>query len=220
MSQLLCTLLGEGPSDDALMAIIEWVLKHPSLGLFPEADVVLQFDNPNRFPRTFSLADRIVESSRDLPCDVLFIHHDADSSTPAVWARAIREAISEARRRADDVPPSVPIVPVREMEVWLLIDEMSIRRVARKPQGRAPLNLPGIHEIERCADPKAVLREALRLASELPRRRWHQVDSIVPRAVADVIENYAPLRQLPAFQAFEAHVRRVIQDQGWPERLG
>jgi hypothetical protein len=33
------------------------------------------------------------------------------------------------------------------------------------------------------------------------------------------MEGFAALRQLPAFQAFEADVRRVIQEQGWPERL-
>jgi hypothetical protein len=46
------------------------------------------------------------------------------------------------------------------------------------------------------------------------------LDPIAPRTVADLISDFTPLRQLPAFQAFEEDVRRVIQDQGWPERLG
>jgi hypothetical protein len=40
-----------------------------------------------------------------------------------------------------------------------------------------------------------------------------------PIRVANNIEDFTPLRQLPAFQAFEEDVRRVIVEQGWPERL-
>jgi hypothetical protein len=45
------------------------------------------------------------------------------------------------------------------------------------------------------------------------------MDDVRPSDVATVMQRFDVLRQLPAFQAFESDVQRVIQEQGWPERL-
>jgi hypothetical protein len=113
----------------------------------------------------------------------------------------------------------IPVVPVRETEAWLLCDEMAIRSGARNPNGRVHLALPRPNRVESIADPKRLLTDLLRTASEL---RGRHLDRLVidPVAVAVRITDFSPLRQLPAFQAFEEDVRQVIQDQGWPERLG
>jgi hypothetical protein len=73
--------------------------------------------------------------------------------------------------------------------------------------------------LERLPDPKGALTALMLAATGLSshRRRRFDIDTI---AVAEATESFAPLRQLPAFQAFEDEVRRVIAEQGWPERLG
>jgi hypothetical protein len=219
MPQLLFTLIGEGPSDDALIPIVQWVLESPTLGLLPSVDIVSRFVSPEDAADVGGLVERMIVDVEDFPCSLLFVHHDADGPTHTIWADAIREASLQARHRYVSLPPCLPVVPVPEMEAWLLIDEMAIRRAARNPHGTARLNLPRTREIEACLDPKEVLREALRTASGLTRRRWAQVDIIRPRTVADRVHDFSLLRQLAAFQAFEADVRRVVVEQKWPERL-
>jgi hypothetical protein len=220
MSELRFTLIGEGPTDDALMPIIVWLLEEPSLGLLPDVEITPRFVDRGQFPGGYGLDDRIVEALRDIPSDLIFVHHDADGPTHVAQVQEIKSAVLSAEHRTAGMPPAVPVVPVREMEAWLLIDESAVRQVARNPGGRAPLRLPHVRAIEACQDPKGTLRDTLRIASGLPRRRWHQIDRVRPRAVADAIGSFIILRQLPAFQAFEKDVRDVIQDQGWPERLG
>jgi hypothetical protein len=98
-------------------------------------------------------------------------------------------------------------------EAWLLIDEHSIRRAAGRPTGRTPLNLPPLPrlELEEEADPKAVLHQALRDASELRGRRLHELP-VAQRVhrVAELTADYSVLRSLPAFQAFERDVRTAL----------
>jgi len=219
MADLRFTLIGEGPTDDALVPIIVWLLEHPSLALLPDADVASHFIDREQFTDLNDLGDVITATLYDFPSDLIFIHHDADSPTHVARSRDVRVAVSNAQQRTLGLPPMVPVVPVRETEAWLLIDETAIRQAARNPRGRGSLGLPPVHEIESCRDPKATLRQALRLASGLSRRRWNSIDGIRPRTVADLSGDFTPLRQLPAFQAFETDVRRVIAEQGWPERL-
>lgn len=219
MPELRFTLIGEGPTDDALMPIIVWLLEDPALGLLPDVEITPRFIDHDQFPGGYGTDDRIVEVLRDIPSDLIFIHHDADGPTHVVREREIRNAILGAELRTTGLPPTIPIVPVRETEAWLLVDASAVRRVARNPGGRVHLGLPHVHAVEACQDPKAVLRAALRIASGLPRRRWRQVDAIRPRAIADLIRDFSPLRQLTAFQAFEDDVRQVIKEQRWPERL-
>jgi hypothetical protein len=220
MPELRFALLGEGNSDDALLPLIQWTLEQPPMGLLPSVDIVPIWIDRHLLSDADSEAETIAEGLDLFPCNLLFIHRDADDSDRTGRAREIESVISTARLHGTDFPPSVPVVPVRALEAWFLIDESAIRRAANRPRGRIPLRLPRGRQIEAILDPKDALRQALRSASEKPRRRWPEVDRIRPRAVADQIRDFAPLRQLPAFQAFEADVRRVIAEQGWPERLG
>jgi len=219
MPQLLVTLVGEGTSDEALLPIIEWTLKNPALGLLPDVELLLRFVGPDDTPGMYDVIERALATVAELPCDLLFIHHDADGPTHVRWSEIMRAAVLDARRRGNDVPPTVPVVPVREMEAWLLLDEAAIREAAGAPDGTMPLSLPRAAEIEAAPDPKAILRRALRTASGLSQRRWPQIDAIRPDTIVGIMSSFEHLRALPAFQAFEVDVRRVIAELGWPERL-
>lgn len=220
MPQLLFTLVGEGPSDDALVPIVEWTLSNPELGLLPDVEFVSQFVGPAQTPGVFDVVDRAIACLADYPCDLLFIHHDADAPTASRWAEQISAGIINARQRGHHLPAAIAVVPVRETEAWLLIDAQAIRVAAGVPGGTANLELPRGRAIERCPDPKFVLQQALQRARGLPGRRYRRVDGVLPLEVARRIQDFSALRQLPAFQAFEADVRRVIAEQGWPGRLG
>lgn len=89
------------------------------------------------------------------------------------------------------------------MEAWLLLDESAIRRAAGNPAGRSPLRLPAAKNVEDVPDPKTLLYDCLRDATELPPRRLRNFNpGKAVHRVSAYMDNFEPLLQLPAFRAF------------------
>ncbi len=70
MADLRFTLIGEGPTDDALVPIIVWLLEHPSLALLPDADVASHFIDREQFTDLNDLGDVITATLYDFPSDL------------------------------------------------------------------------------------------------------------------------------------------------------
>jgi len=193
------TLLGDGASDRCLVPVINWALRQiPNLPLGFTAQVA---DLREKKPRVTGLSQRIKEAWRLFPCEVLFVHRDAEGM--ALSGRL--KEVEEAAREMKDLR-YVPLVPVRMTEAWLLIDEKAIRQAADNPNGTERLELPPIQKLESLPDPKQWLHEALVLASEKKGRRLQQFKRDLPsriHRVAALIDDFSPLRRLPAFQQFE-----------------
>ncbi len=101
-------------------------------------------------------------------------------------------------------------------EAWLLFDEAALRTAAGNPRGRQPLALPRTADLEDLPDPKRILHDLIREASGLHGRRRKRVPvSFYAGRVAELIEDFAPLRVLSAFQALEADIVEVIAAEGW-----
>ena len=94
--------------------------------------------------------------------------------------------------------------------------DAAIRRAAGNPHGRIALAVPSGDRAEGIPHPKGTLHELLRSASELPARRLRRfpIHERVHR-VAELIEDFSPLRQLPAFAALEKELQEVIKNAGW-----
>ena len=217
MIELRFTFVGEGPSDAALVPILQWLLRQKLPAVTPRGGPP-NFRQLRRPPR--NLVERIGMAITLAPCDLLFVHRDADSAGFVARTRAIRGALEAASTTNSAFPSAVPVVPVRMLEAWLLFREFefALRCAADHAGGRNPLTLPPVPRIERLRDPKQTLRELLRQASGLSGRHLDRVH-VDPVDVVSWISDFSPLRQLPAFQALEADVERVIQEQGWPGTL-
>jgi hypothetical protein len=100
-------------------------------------------------------------------------------------------------------------------EAWLLLDEASIRVASGNPRGRQPLNLPARHSIERVADPKEILFEALRIASEQTGRKLRNLRVDERRHRVAELMDCGRLRHLPAFQILENELRLTLTANGW-----
>jgi len=101
-------------------------------------------------------------------------------------------------------------------EAWLLFDEPAIRTAAGNPNGRDHLDLPRLQHLEGLPDPKEVLYELLRTASGLSGRRRKKLPvSQLAQRVSDFIDDFAPLRTLPAFTALEVEIRKTVEIRGW-----
>jgi hypothetical protein len=203
------TLVTDGSSDLSLLQdIIHWVIRHAAeCGLQLEAQYA-DFRSLHKPPET--LSDRLREAVRIFPCDILFVHRDAERQTRESRVVEIAEALHDAG--IDEI--NVPVVPVRMTEAWLLISEPAIRRAAGNPNGRSPLDMPKLNGLEGLTDPKDMLHSLLVAASEKHGRRlkafrrdinWHV------HRVADYIDDYSQLECLPAFQIFEELTRKAVQ---------
>jgi hypothetical protein len=201
------TLLSEGSSDQALLPILSFVLRERGAETVePQwADIGRLREPPQTLP------DRIRTAVDLYPCDLLFVHRDADR----VGHDSRKEEITRGLDEAEIDVASVCVVPVRMTETWLLIDEYAIRAAAGQPRGRVVLNLPQLRRLEEEAYPKAALHQALRDASELRGRRLRDfpVKQRV-RRVAELIGDYGALRGLSAFRALEQEVRTALDQLG------
>ena len=109
--------------------------------------------------------------------------------------------------------PVVPVVPIRMTEAWLLLDEEAIRKVAERPNGRTPLDLPKPHEVESIADPKRRLKETLLLASQTSGRRHQQFARDFSRHRALLLQRLDPsgaVSQLSAWRRLQSDVERAV----------
>jgi hypothetical protein len=148
------------------------------------------------------------------PCEVLFVHRDAEAQPLEGRLHQIREAVDILRGEVE-LPPHVCVVPVRMTEAWLLQSESAIRSAADNPNGRNALSLPPLRSIETLTDPKAVLHQLLVEASGLgPRRRRALNPQQLAYRIADLIDDFSALDQLPAFTRFNSELSRVLEQAG------
>ena len=151
-------------------------------------------------PARAGLTERVRCALELFPADLLFVHRDADREPTATRRDEIRKAVEIATPNQ----ATVPVVPVRMTEAWLLIDEPAIRSAAGNPRGTMALDLPKLGAIEGIADPKNILCVALRTACALRGRRLARFDATkAVGLVAERITDFRPLQRLSAFKEFE-----------------
>jgi hypothetical protein len=160
-----------------------------------------------------NLAEKILKAAELYPCDLLFIHRDADRQPPDMRYREIDAAVDEAWAQQSRLP-AVCVVPVRMSEAWLLFDEPAIRQAASNPRGKIPLTILTGARVEQCPDPKDLLLQNLRDASETSGRRLKQFRQQETQAVHRVVANirdFSPLRQIPAFARLEHDLKECVE---------
>jgi hypothetical protein len=206
------TLLTDGPADKALIPILTWLL-HQHL---PNCAVQASWADLGRVPKLpKTLHEKIQISVRLYPCNLIFVHRDAERLSLLDRKVEVDAAVNRACATAV-IPPAIAVVPVRMTETWLLLDAQAIREAAGNPNGSVPLNLPQPQDLENVSRPETMLHNLILTATELGahRRRQFEVNRAVKR-ISDCVEDFAPLRALPAFSALEQKVIETIRQQGW-----
>jgi hypothetical protein len=203
------TLLSDGSSDKALMPILTWLLRSQGVS----SPVQSEWADLRRLPAPpRALTDRILRAVDLFPCDLLFVHRDAEREPHTSRVDEIEAALATAGLTL----PAAPVVPVRMQEAWLLIDEQAIRTAAGNPNGRQPLALPALDELENLPDAKDRLYTLLREASGLHGRRLQAAPiRHFAQRVTTVSNDFAPLRSLPAFAELEARVAGLVHAHRW-----
>jgi hypothetical protein len=209
MDEIRYTLISDGSSDRALMPILTSVLREKGniKRVQPEWADLGRLPQPPQ-----GLCERILRAVDLYPCDLLFIHRDAEGEDPETRYREIQSAITEVAKRGFQMP-AICVVPVRMTEAWLLFDECAIRRAAGNPNGKDPLDMPQLSTIEQIPDPKALLFQMLREASGLSGRRLKKFREGECRIrITELITDLSPLRQLSSFQRLEKDISALKQN--------
>ncbi len=211
MNRLRYTLVTDGPSDVAFLPILTWLLRDEGV----ETPIDPQWADLRKLPQKSSpkkLKDKITKACYLYPCDVLFIHRDAERETINKRAHEIYDAVREIKDFA--VPPCLCVIPVKMMEAWLLIEEQAIRRAAGNPNGQTRLQMPSINSLESLTDPKNKLYELLKKASGRSEKSRRLAQFNTRQAAATVphsIENFSTLDNLPAFQKLRKDVSLILK---------
>lgn len=207
MADLRFTLVSEGSSDRALLPLVTWVLRqHTQKSFRPQWADLRKLPHPPR-----KLPERVRTAVELFPCDLLFVHRDADRAGREERVAEIRAAIQPTLPAA-----AVCVIPIRSLEAWLLFDELAIRRAAGNPNGRATLDLPKLGDIEQASNPKNLLTVALQRASGLSKRRLKSFPTRqTVHRVSDLLNDFSPLRRLSAFAAFEGDLKAVLDEHSW-----
>lgn len=215
MNELHYVLISDGSADRALLPILTWLLQQhrPSRPIQPRWADLRRLP---RYPR--SLSDRIL-TAVDLysPCDLIFIHRDAENIPLHQRQAEIQDAIDRAWPDGG-VLPAVAVVPVRMTEAWLLFNIAAIREAAGNPNGTVPLDMPRPADFENIPDPKGVLHDLIRTATDLRMRRRRHFDvNKAAHRIPGYIRDFSPLRSLSAFSCLERHMLGIITERRWHE---
>lgn len=208
MTELHFTLLSDGSSDQALIPLITWCLRQH----LPTCAIESVWADLRRLPRPpRSLPDRIKTSVDLYPCDYLFVHRDAEDSR-IDRHEEIQSAV--ASLGTDFSTPVIHVVPIRMTEAWLMFDEAAIRRAAGNPNGVSPLDLPRTSSVQDIPNPKSLLYDLLRKASGLTGRRLDKFKaSRAVHRLAELIGDFSPLDNVPAFRELRDEINRRIAPQ-------
>lgn len=206
MNRLSFTLISEGSSDRALIPHLTWLLEQNGIQIPIDsewADLRFLPEKPQ------GLVEKIKISFDLYPCQILFIHRDSDRESVANRKNEIENAVTEVF--GDNSPVFICVVPVKMQEAWLLFDQSAIRRAAANPRGSVRLNLPKLNSLERIANPKNILYNLLKDASELHGRHLRRLNfSHSASQVSQNIVDFSPLRRLSAFQLLENDIKQVV----------
>lgn len=188
----------EGTSDDGLIPHIRTLLVERGV---PE---VVGASRPYKGSVESCLSAWAREESNDA---IVFVHRDADNSD----AQPVRGQILAAAGSLG-LECVVPVVPIQELEAWLLLSEAAIREVVGRPSGRGTLDLPKARHIEGTASPKEVLQRALLRASGTHGRRAARERTRFPdrrRTLLERLDIHGPVRGLEAWKQFERDLDAV-----------
>lgn len=204
--------MGDGSSDRALIPILTWLLRRH----WDDVPIQAEFSDLRRLPNPPRGLSRRIDKSIELyPCDLLFVHRDAEGESVERRLEEIRESLERSER--GKTLPVICVVPVRMQEAWLLIDESALKTAAGNPSSRQTLSMPDVRKLEDLPDPKRVLHDLLRQASGLQGRRLRRFNrdlGICVQRVSQKIDDFHLLRKLAAFRMLEDRVvshRRHLQ---------
>lgn len=210
--QVVIAFCGEGPTDhEALPHLLERIVEDIIALRSGESYVATVIDYPLSSLNGQGVTNQYRSlASRAAGAHLICVHHDAgrlplqerrrQNFEPGVAAAVVPEGM---RRTV-----FIPVIPVREMEAWLLVDMAAIESVIGDIPPNVPL--PASHRgVERLEDPKRILSTII----EAQTRRLSDHSALL-MALAEELDLQA-LSALPAVQSLRRELEEGLTQQGF-----
>ena len=198
MKRITATLVTDGSSDRLLAPLIELLFS-------AHTELPYQVNCAEGLPPLSGGIKARIDSALELfPCDLLFVHRDAEGVAAAVRQQEIETDWLNSEQTAT----LICVIPVRMTEAWLIANAKPIRSAVGNPNGTEALGLPAIKDIESSPGPKEILFAALKAASgrSASRKRRFNPHQFRHR-VSELTDDLEPLRKLSSFRHLEAQVK-------------
>lgn len=132
---------------------------------------------------------------KDQGCSLLIVIHDLDNNTLDDLGTKLKQLLHHC-----PIERHIIIIPIREIEAWLLSDQVAIQKAFNLKK-----NVPRIANPQAIADPKKTLRDLI--FSKSDNRKRYVVDD--NQKIAHYIE-IVNLRRCSSFLPFEQFVRTHV----------
>ncbi len=168
MRYLALALYSEGPSDHRFLAKViyrssYWLCATLGRSRVEVKEEVIDLDAPHKF-RQGSRDTRILEAARAAidTFNILFVHSDGAGDALGARDNNIQPAVNLITQELPYAEiGTVPVVPVRETEAWVLADGDALRDAFGTSLEDDRLGLPiRARQAERITDPKQALEKA------------------------------------------------------------
>jgi hypothetical protein len=203
MHYLKLALLAEGPSDHRFLPL---VLRRLTIDLCAR-----------KAPRPVEIDDEVMvlsprslsETNRNF--NLLFSHADGAGNPAAARTRSL---LPLAGWQPTGQWRPIPVIPVREMEAWALVDGEALRSAFGSIIEDDELGIPSrARDVEAIFDPKRALDEAFgRALGGRKRRKARAVHFL--SAIGERV-SLERLRQVPAFQELESDFQQALEELGY-----
>ncbi|NHH78979.1 hypothetical protein [Burkholderia gladioli] len=204
-------LTGEGTSDLNLVDHIENLLIEEGFTeASGEAPDLSMFQRP--IGRT--IREKLEALLKHYPnADVIFVHRDADNA--GIMQR--EQEIITATDGLISVDRIIPVIPMTQLETWLLTDREAIKRIAGNVDYRGRLDcIPAIRRLESVLDAKGLLLEALCEASETQGARLRKFKNRfceMRARLAFDLNVGGPIKDLPSYQRFREKITNFARQK-------
>ena len=215
MQYLSLALYAEGPTDyrflsPLLQRLCEDICLRDALDLV-EVSEVLALDDSDE-TRKESRGHRILDAARRArgAWRILFVHADGESNPDRSRQCNVAPALDLLRMHMSGDGVGVGVVPVHEIESWILADGDALREVFSTSLSDRKLGVPAPASVEGEPDPKRVLEHCYDLARPGARSR-RQTEVQYFQELGECVALDA-LRRLKSFRSLEAELRQALRE--------
>lgn len=207
--QIIIGLITEGPTDIRFLeSIVRRTFEEIAFECIQDIDIYV---HPLKTPKADSFVDYTKNASNDGVTSygimTLAVHTDADRDT---YQERMNNKIDPAKNALNELGDDyckllTPIIPVRMIEAWMLADKQLLKSEIGTTKSDSDLGIN--RDPETIADPKHVIEEAIRIATEhLPKRRQRLSISDLYAIIGDTV-SLTELAKLNSYCKFQDVVR-------------
>lgn len=214
MNSLTIAFFGEGPTDDRFLPQIIKRTAEDLLRQHDAQDVAVL--NPIVLPRLRGPMEQrlLLAAEMAFGMHLLVVHADSDGrSLSEVRQQRFDPGLGLVTKRGTGVCLNVvPLIPVRSIESWLMVDSAAFQARVGTHEDARSLGFPvRARDVEAIADPKVAFERAVRLAVGSRRRHYDIGSYYEPLSMEISLDRLAGV---PAYGAFRQELKAHLVELG------